>query len=253
MADRVDSFTYSGLRHLFTTFADLGFETRDYWDAHEAPHSIILRHDCDLSLTKALKLAEIEFQDHVHATFFVLLRSPFYNVFSLNSIVTLSKIRQFGHEIGLHFDETAYVDRSNESLVSAIKIEADILSQIIQAPIRTVSMHRPSSSILAANLQIPEIENTYSRPYFSDIKYLSDSRMNWREDPAAFLRSRPTPRCIQILIHPIWYSNVERTITQALLDFLREVGDERYDDLKDNIRDLSTILSKEQLNEHFSQ
>ena len=65
---------------------------------------ILWRHDCDLSLVRALALAHIEAEESITATYFLNPHSEFYNVFELSQWKNVKKIISLGHEIGLHFD-----------------------------------------------------------------------------------------------------------------------------------------------------
>ena len=43
-------------------------------------------------------------------------------------------------------------------------------------------MHRPSKDFLEMDLEIPNVINSYQKKFFNDFKYVSDSRMSWREN-----------------------------------------------------------------------
>lgn len=68
----------------------------------------IIRHDVDMDLQEAVKMAEIENEIGIRSTFFVLLTSEYYNLLSGKNTNSVKKILELGHEIGLHFDITAY-------------------------------------------------------------------------------------------------------------------------------------------------
>ena len=80
----------------------------------------------------------------VKSTYFVLLRTDFYNPASKRTLDMLRQIRDMGHEVGLHFDEVAYQGCSAEELPEWIRVEAALLSEICQSPVRCFSMHRPN-------------------------------------------------------------------------------------------------------------
>lgn len=137
---------------------------------------MILRHDIDTDLAQAVRFAELEAERGVRSTYFVLLRTDFYNPASRESLQQLHRIQSLGHEIGLHFDEKAYPDGTPEETVQRILKERGVLSALLETEVSTVSMHRPSRATLDADLQIPGIVNSYGRTFFRDFKYLSDSR-----------------------------------------------------------------------------
>ena len=63
---------------------------------------LILRHDIDLSLDAALRLAELEAAAGARATYFLMTESVFYNLASDEGERTLERLRELGHRVGLH-------------------------------------------------------------------------------------------------------------------------------------------------------
>ena len=71
-------------------------------------NQIILRHDVDLDIYPAYKMALLENEIGVKSTFFILLNAQSYNPLSINNKNILREISSLGFEIGLHFDPTNY-------------------------------------------------------------------------------------------------------------------------------------------------
>jgi hypothetical protein len=211
---------------------------------------VILRHDIDFDIGKALKLAKIEAEKQIQSTYFILLNTNFYNVFSSETNKTIKEISKLGHEIGLHFDETRYFDLgmvpSPDKLIPIIQKEAALLEQIIEQPITSVSMHRPSREVLDANISIPDIVNSYSQTFFKEFKYLSDSRHNWREDAEAIVSSGQYER-LHILIHPFWYTEEITSCRDKLFSFITSGNLSRYHDVNDNFRDMGEYIKREEI------
>ncbi len=174
-------FSYDGYGKLIDSLRKHHYDFASYHDWKNITHPVIMRHDIDNSIECALHLAEFENAMGANSTFFVLLTSDFYNVFSLNNMKMLKQIMNLGHEIGLHFDEVRYPDAGIEDISRLILQEAEVLSKVIESKVSTVSMHRPSKNVLSANIEIPGMVNSYGKVYFEDFKYLSDSRRRWRE------------------------------------------------------------------------
>ena len=103
-------FTYSAYETLIALLRAQEYAFCDYHDHAQHPRCVILRHDIDNSLPQAVRLAEIEAELGVKSTYFVLLRTDFYNVASKTGQDALRRILSLGHEIGLHYDEIAYVE-----------------------------------------------------------------------------------------------------------------------------------------------
>lgn len=238
-------FTFPAYRGLVSLLRERGYEFRGYHDYADASRCVILRHDVDQSLSQAVRLAELEAEEGVRSTWFVLLRTEFYNVFSKAGTEALRYIRSLGHEIGLHFDEASYAPALEpDEVVQNIVKECGLLSALLETRVSTVSMHRPSKSTLEADFQIPGIVNSYGKTFFRDFKYLSDSRRRWREPVLDIIRSGVFDR-LHILTHAFWYHEAEEDISQTVRSFVRLAGPERYRQMAENITDIASIFTEE--------
>ena len=240
-------FTYQAYADLLDMLSADGYVVCDYHDYINSSRCVILRHDIDTSLDQAVRLAELEAEKGVKSTYFVLLRTDFYNPASQGNQEQLRRILALGHEIGLHFDEVAYgkVLTEEETRESIIK-ECGILSELLDTPVTTVSMHRPSKATLEANLEIPGIVNSYGKTFFHDFKYLSDSRRRWREPVLDIVRSGEYDR-LHILTHAFWYHEQEETISQTVGGFVCGANRERYAQMAENITDIRSILREDEV------
>lgn len=238
------NFTYQAYRDLLSLLQKQGYAVRNYHNYIDSPRCVILRHDIDNSLSQAVKMATIEAEEGVQSTYFVLLRTDFYNPASKAGQTALRRISSLGHEIGLHFDEAFYVPslNSNEIIKYIIK-ECKILSELLETEISTVSMHRPSESIREADYHIPGIVNSYGKTFFRDFKYLSDSRRRWREPVLDIVRTGEYDR-LHILTHAFWYHEEETNISQTVGEFIRLANRERYHQVTENITDIESILGQ---------
>lgn len=162
----------------------------------------LLRHDIDISPKLALKMAKIEYGLGIKSTYFFMIRSPFYNIFSRANNEIVKEILSFGHEIALHYDE-GYYKSEGIDLQVLVNDEIDILEKNFNIKINVVSFHQPSQKIIDNEIKIKQI-NTYDKEFFKDIKYLSDSNMIFKEDPIDVIKSEKYLK-IQLLIHPIWW------------------------------------------------
>ena len=63
---------------------------------------LLLRHDVDLSLDAALRMAELEAEAGATATYFLMTESVFYNLASREGTAALDRLRALGHRVGLH-------------------------------------------------------------------------------------------------------------------------------------------------------
>lgn len=239
-------FTYSAYCGLLRSLREQDYVFRNYHNYEGASRCVILRHDIDTSLSQAVKLAELEAEEGVRATYFVLLRTDFYNAASKAGQAALRRIQSFGHEVGLHFDEASYVPALGpDGIVQNIIKECGLLSALLETEVSSVSMHRPSKTTLDADYAIPGIVNSYGKTFFHDFKYLSDSRRRWREPVLNIVRSGEYDR-LHILTHAFWYHEEEEDIARTVGAFIRSANKERYQQMVENITDLPSIVGEEE-------
>lgn len=238
------NFTYGAYTSLIKSVLEHGYSIATYKNWQNFPKCAILRHDIDNDIEKALTLAEAEktMWGGVKSTYFVLVTSDFYNIFSKKSEELLKRIIECGHDIGLHFDETRYPNITTPAdAKSYIKEEAYLLSKITGKPVEAVSMHRPSQMMLDADLQIKGLINSYGKTYFKEFKYVSDSRRRWREPIEDIITSDDFKR-LHILTHAFWYNDAEKSIHDSVREFVNGGNKQRYEGMRSNITDLHLIM-----------
>nr|MBQ4456676.1 hypothetical protein [Clostridia bacterium] len=237
-------FTYHAYRQLIRSLQDNGYTIASYKDWESSPYCAILRHDIDNDIEKALELAKVEEELGVKSTYFTLVTSDFYNVFSAKSEKLLRAIADCGHDVGLHFDEVRYPDiRTPEDARERILEETRLLSLATGKPVDTVSMHRPSKMMLEADLEIPGMINSYGQVYFKGFKYVSDSRRRWREPVEEIVKAKTYER-LHILTHAIWYNENEMDIHDSISAFVNAGNMQRYKAEQENITDLQSIMAE---------
>ncbi len=147
------------------------------------PGQIFVRHDVDLSLDAAVRMAEREAESGVAATYFLMTRSVFYNLDSPEGVAAITRLRVLGHRIGLH----------------AVYPEAALDERFEQV----IAWHNPDPEYMTA--PVTGVINVMEDRYFSPATYRSDSNQHWRSgDPREELRAGAFP-WLQLLVHPeIW-------------------------------------------------
>lgn len=243
-------FTYSAYKMLIELLQKQSYVFADYHDYCQYDKVFILRHDVDFDLEKAANFSDFEKSIHsgLKSTYFVLISSDFYNVFSKASNSCIRRILDNGHSIGLHFDEEKYglaggIDEIEHRIIK----EAELLGGLLGMDcIKTVSMHRPSKQVLNTKLHLKGLVNSYDTPFFEDFKYVSDSRMNWREDVLDIIGSE-SDKSLHILSHPIWYNEQEKSMKEIFQKYFFEKRNGLYSSLNDNFRDLQSVIQLEDL------
>ena len=196
---------------------------------------LILRHDVDQSLEQSIKIAKIENKYKIKSTFFIWLRSPFYNIFEKKYSDIIYEIINLDHQIGLHFDESSYRIENEIDLNNYIEKEIHTLKSFFKINIYTVSMHRPSKWILDNNIQLKKYTNVYNKKYFKDFKYLSDSRRQWKEGCICKKINTIKYNKLHILIHPFWWTNNSVNLNKRMANFIKEKSSKIDLDLVNNI------------------
>ncbi len=213
-------FTYDSYRNLllklkenysFTSFSKTKF-------SNEKPQKkVLLRHDIDLSLDKALSMAEIESDLGISAVYFLFLRSPFYNIFSGDEERIIRKIIEMQHYIGLHFDFAKYGNLTISELSYQIMKEIDFLQDFYRVKIDAVSFHRPIGLDILSKLELSNYPHTYEPYFLNNFKYLSDSRGLWRYGHPLDSKDFSDNKNLHLLVHPIWW-NQDVTVDVECID-----------------------------------
>ena len=201
-------------------------------------------HDIDYSIEKAVELAALEAEENVKSTYFVLLSSEFYNLAAKENKDKILQINRLGHDVGLHFDELNYDDDCKKNVPKLILKEVQMLEDLLQIEVKSVSMHRPSKETLEADYDLYPYITSYGKKFFKQFKYVSDSRRRWREDVVNVIESGNYEK-LHILTHAFWYHKEEKDLYTTIKNFIEQGKTDRYYILDKNITDLKNILGEE--------
>lgn len=169
--------------------------------------TVYLRHDVELSLPSALRIATLESELEISATYLFSLRSPFFNLLSSDSINIVGQIQDMGHEVGLH--HVPHGPISLADLAGEIGLAAEILPGFDE---RLVSIHAPRSLTDPDLSNISQqLERVYGPLWGNEVEYISDSSGEWRDSGIADLLAGNVSRSVQLLLHPYWWDAGPRT------------------------------------------
>jgi hypothetical protein len=211
--------TANSLRYYFADFTrenyarlvDLArtrFEFHTYCDYASGPRVVFWRHDLDFSVHAAAKLAEIEAQKGVIATYFFLMHSEFYNLLERECVEVCRSIVALGHRVGLHFDHRFWRIREERNLVNAVHFEKELLERILDRPVDALSFHIPDDvSESFQEDRYAGLVNTYSTYFRTRVEYCSDSNGYWRYRRLEDVLREPTDSCLQVLTHPEYWQD----------------------------------------------
>jgi hypothetical protein len=185
-------------KYFFARFEDVsGAASKSY------ERVCLLRHDVDVSMDFALDMARIEAAHGVRSTYFVMLRSPVYNLMSRHGTKVLEELMSLGHEIGLHFDVAPALE-AGKSLPDQIALELRFLSELSSRKVHAFSFHQPKDVAIKMQVSLPDVINTYHPKQLQGYYYISDSNRTWRDvDPFELIEREET--LVHILLHPVWW------------------------------------------------
>ena len=186
-----------------------------FFDHEPQSGDLLLRHDVDLSLDAALRLAELEAQADAAATYFLMTQSVFYNLASPEGLRAINRLRELGHAVGLH----------------AVWPGAELDERF--DPV--VAWHNPNPDYMSEPLD--RVVNVMQAPFFDFEHYRSDSNQHWRYGCPHDALAAAEFEWLQLLTHPeIWVypGSTMRETMNAMLDAERErrlalLADDRID------------------------
>jgi hypothetical protein len=186
-----------------------------FFDTPPEPGTVILRHDVDLSLDAALRLAEVEAEAGAGATYFLMTRSEFYNLDSHSGEEAVDRLRRLGHRVGLHA-VWPYVDTD------------DRFDPVL-------AWHNPDPEYMREPVE--GLVNVMQAPW-ADV-YRSDSNQHWRQGcPHEELSAGAFER-LQLLTHPEIWLYPGNTMRDSMLAMLDAERDRRLEQLAADRIDLS--------------
>lgn len=213
-----ESFTESQYKELIT-FARDKYNIIPFTNYKKYSGSLLLRHDIDFSVHRAVKLAKIESDLGITSTYFIHLHSKFYNILDSDITNKIFEISEMGHRFGLHFDPSFYAETKTTSFnqENAIKYERNILEDVFDIDLDAISVHM--ISLLQEQLSgdyIYGMVNVNSEFIKTQYRYCSDSFSRWRFKSFGEMLADPTIKSLHVLIHPEWWTKLERSPTYKI-------------------------------------
>ena len=204
---RFDDFTETRYREILRiTREHYSFER--FGTPADLPH-VLWRHDVDMSVHRARRLAQIEADEGVTSTYFFLLQSEYYNLFEPTVHKLAREITDLGHAVGLHFDLAIdHADADSDALVSRLAFERKILESLLNTEIDVFSFHNPdfSNALQLGQTRIGGLINAYGSDLRERYSYVSDSNGYWRfRNLREVVTERKMPK-LHVLTHPTWWT-----------------------------------------------
>lgn len=214
--------TYSpaGYRGFLAGLTQQGFSFSSFDDFAPSSRVVALRHDVDADLEAAVAMAELERDLGISSTYFLMLRSPLYNLLNFEFTRYARRLVELGHWAGLHYDQNydAREEFSTEETVSSIYDQARQVEDVVGQEVRWVSFHQPSAELLNRLPDISPLISTYDFLSKDGYLYMTDS--NRSDSLATHLSSLQDENVlladsIQVLVHPMWWVYSDKTTEQV--------------------------------------
>ena len=201
----IEDFTVAHYRELIQ-LAKQSYAFSSYAEIPLGKRFILWRHDCDISVNRALKLAEIEWEEGVSSTYFINPHCEFYNLLEKKQAKLVGQILGLGHALGLHFDANYHETSSEAELEEQIALEAYMLERYFGEKPVAFSFHNPTALHLTFEKNLyGGLVNCYSKKFKKEIPYCSDSNGYWRYRRLRDVLQKATDSCLQVLTHPGWW------------------------------------------------
>lgn len=198
-----EDFTMSNYKRLVHLALDKGYSFILHKDEFVSwRKDVIWRHDVEFEPDIALKMANIEAEAGVVASYFFQLHSPHYNLFDNHYSEVFHKIYDLGHHVGLHFDCRYWRITSESQLNRFIIIDRDYMESALGVSIDTFSFHNTTEFTRSClNLEYGGLINVYSSFFKENYKYCGDSLGYWRFDRLEDVLNDDSIQHLQVLTH----------------------------------------------------
>ena len=129
-------FTFLSIRAVYQEFLNQGYEIISFLEYLKNPNRekvLILRHDVDRFPKQSLKMAQLEHDLGVTATYYFRIRKTTYKPDIINEIKSL------GHEIGYHYENLTDCNGNYEKSIADFEYNLNSLREYYH--IETICMH----------------------------------------------------------------------------------------------------------------
>ncbi len=257
-------FTISAYKELIQAFIDSSYRiitVQEYLESKPNGKVIALRHDVDEQPQNARKMAQVESDLGVKATYY------FRRVPKSDQPDIIRKISSMGHEIGYHYEDLSKADGNMEKAIKSFSDNLEYFRQYYS--VKTVCMHGSSSSKydnkdIWSHVNLSDF-GLIGEPYlsfdFDKVFYLTDTGYAWdggkyavrdkvsssfpqtyhrTKDVIESVRNGEFPQQALILAHTLWTDSPLRWCYLHMRESLRN----RVKLLSRRSRLISNIYSK---------
>jgi len=198
-----DDFTLDNYKRLIELAKEKGFQFILHKDEYVPERKdIIWRHDVEFEPDIALKMAQIEHDLDVQATYFFQLHCPYYNLFDEHYSKVFHQIKDMGHHCGLHFDCRYWGIKDEQQLDEFITVDRQFLERNLDVEMETFSFHNTTPFTQSClEYRYGGLVNVYSSFFKEHYNYCGDSLGYWRFDRLEDVLNDDNVHHLQVLTH----------------------------------------------------
>lgn len=206
---RFDDFTLDNYQCLIKLAKEKGFYFILHKDEFDPMRKdIIWRHDVEFEPDIALKMAQIEHEESVQATYFFQLHCPYYNVLDPHYREVFHDIKNLGHHVGLHFDSAYWGINDESQLNDYIILDKEYLEKNMDVEIDSFSFHNTTPFTQSClQYKYGGLINVYSSFFKEHYSYCGDSLGYWRFDRLEDVLKDDKVMHLQVLTHDANWSD----------------------------------------------
>ena len=169
---------------------------------------IIWRHDVEFEPDIAHKMAKVEYEEGISASYFFQLHSSYYKVMDPHYREVFLQIKKMGHLVGLHFDSAYWSISDEKQLDEYIAIDREYLEKNLGIEIDTFSFHNTTQFTQSCiKYKYGGLINAYASYFKNHYNYCSDSLGYWRYDRLEDVLIDESIMHLQVLTHDANWSD----------------------------------------------
>lgn len=208
-------------------------------------NTVVLRHDVDFDLDRALRMAREEANAGVRSAYYFRFcvepatwRIPSYSPFFEGHLSSIREIHQLGHEIGLHYEWTQFESLFGLDPVCFLRLQADAFKRLTGLESIGGVSHGSAHARATGRRNTAIYEELNHRAldcgliYFfyqemeklQSFEYYTDSGGFWHGESIhsdVFFRKSGLGKVV--LVHPDWWTNRNVNLPMALRTLKRSV------------------------------
>lgn len=198
-----DDFTLDNYKRLIILAKENGFQFILHKDEFVSDRKdVIWRHDVEFEPDIALKMAQIEHEEGIVASYFFQLHSECYNLFDIHYREIFHEIKKLGHLVGLHFDCAYWNIADEKQLDEYITLDKEYLVRNMGVEVDTFSFHNTTPFTNSClKYRYGGLINVYSSFFKEQYNYCGDSLGYWRFDRLEDVLNDENVQHLQVLTH----------------------------------------------------